>query len=105
MSNVNALQVKLKEMGYRLGGVSRDPESNASPDEIAGEILRCLEAIERGDYEEDVLMYDSNFVRAETGMTEEEIETDPEEFKRRYREHFYRGREQARDLRKVALGG
>lgn len=85
MSNVEKLQEKLTEMGMRLGGVSRTPGSNASAEEVAAEVLRSLEAIQRGDYEE-CLMYDSQDLIDATGMTPEEIETDPELFKSRYRD-------------------
>lgn len=88
-SNVDKLAAKLKEMGYRLGGISRAPGTNPTGEEIAGELLKSLEAIQRGDFVE-CFLYDSEYLRQETGITDEEIEADPEEFKLRYREDFYR---------------
>ena len=49
MSNVEAMNAKLKEMGFKIGGLTLGPK--ATSEGVAGEMLKSLEAIERGDVE------------------------------------------------------
>lgn len=50
MSNIEKLKAKLNSVGARLGGVSLGPKQSTA-EEIAGELLRVLECMERGEYE------------------------------------------------------
>lgn len=50
MSNVELMNAKLNEMGFRLGGITLG-DNPTSKEAVAGEILKSLEAIERGDVE------------------------------------------------------
>ena len=48
MSNVTELYEYMEERGLRLGGLTPGP--NATPENVAGEILKSLKAIEAGDF-------------------------------------------------------
>ena len=49
MTNVEKLHAKLQADGITIGGMTLGPQ--ATPEAVAGEILRSLEAIENGDFE------------------------------------------------------
>lgn len=51
MTAVDRLRERLIANGWKLGGVDINREMNPTPEQIAEEILKGLDAIERGDYE------------------------------------------------------
>lgn len=51
MSNLEKLQHWLDTHACALGGFTVHPEAKPSAEEIAGEILKSLERLERGEYE------------------------------------------------------
>ena len=56
MSNVEKLMEKLKETGYRIGGLTVGTNPNVTAEEVAGEMLSALEEIESGNSEEFILI-------------------------------------------------
>lgn len=51
MTNVERLYEKLNETGASIGGLTLGPKGN-DPEAVAAEILKSIEAIERGEFEE-----------------------------------------------------
>ncbi len=49
MTNVEKLAAKMKADGFTIGGLTLGPK--ATPEAVAGEILRSLEELEKGNFE------------------------------------------------------
>lgn len=54
MDNITRLEEKMKEMGIDRFSYTPGSNPNADPEEVAGEIVRSLEALEAGELEEAV---------------------------------------------------
>lgn len=51
MTNVEKLNAKLEEVGGTVRGVFPGTNPNATAEDVAGEILRSIERLERGEFE------------------------------------------------------